>query len=138
MEFRFPPEMIYPFALSVAFPLTLFCAGLLPGLRANNATRFFAAALAQTALWILGSLALPAELRPRSPSAWALGGVIWACFMLLYLEVWALLSRGYTLALLLVLLKSAAPVPAAQIAREYRGGSGLGWIMQHRAGGLEA
>jgi hypothetical protein len=138
VEFRFPSELLYPLVVSVAFPLTLFCIALHPGLRANNAARFFAATLFQTVLWALGSLALPGELRPQSLSDWVLGALIWTSFMLLYLEVWALLSRGYTLAMLLVLLKSATPLSTAEIARDYRGGAGLGWIMKHRAGGLEA
>lgn len=137
MEFRIPAEIIYPLAVSLAYPATLYSCALHPGLRANNAARFFAAALLQAAIWLLGSLVLPGDFRPRSFPDWLLGAFVWSSVMLLYLEAWALLSRGYTLAMLLVLQKSATPISAAQIARDYRGGSGLSWIMRHRVGGLE-
>jgi hypothetical protein len=57
---------------------------------------------------------------------------------LAYLEVWGLLSRGYTLGVLLTLYKAQAPLTESQIAAAYRGGDGLTWIMSHRLGGLTA
>jgi hypothetical protein len=58
--------------------------------------------------------------------------------VLVYLEIWGLLSRGYTLGLLTTIHQAGQPLPAAELARRYRGGEGLEWIMRHRLAGLEA
>ncbi len=62
--------------------------------------------------------------------------MILAGALLVYLEAWALLSRGYTLGLLLTLFRGAGPMTDAALAASYRQGQGLGWIMRHRLGGL--
>ncbi len=138
MDFRFPPELAWPLAVSLAFPLTLFVAARRRAWRERNDVRFFAAAVFQSALLVIGAFALAPEWRPRSAGDWLCGAMLWLAFMLFYLEVWGLMSRGYTLAMLIVLLRSPRPLSAAEIAREYRGGAGLGWIMEHRTRGLQA
>ena len=55
---------------------------------------------------------------------------------LFYLEAWALLSRGYTLGLLLTLHRATHPLRDSELAALYRGGAGLSWIMRHRLAGL--
>ncbi|HKF10916.1 MAG TPA: hypothetical protein VKB89_19675 [Xanthobacteraceae bacterium] len=62
--------------------------------------------------------------------------MILASALIIYLEIWALLSRGYTLGLLLTLFRGKAPMSDAQLAASYRQGEGVGWIMRHRLGGL--
>src|SRR5205807_7885585 len=66
----------------------------------------------------------------------ALGFMILGAALLFYLEVWALLSRGYTLGLLLTLHRAGRPLDDSELAARYRGGAGLSWIMSHRIDGL--
>src|SRR5260370_15775395 len=61
--------------------------------------------------------------------------MILASALIIYLEIWALLSRGYTLGLLLTLFRGEHPMSDAQLAASYRQGEGVGWIMRHRLGG---
>ena len=56
--------------------------------------------------------------------------------LLFYLEVWSLLSRGYTLGLLLTLYRAGGSLDDDELARRYRGGEGLSWIMRHRLAAL--
>lgn len=133
VQLDFPDGFFFALFASLAFPVTLMLAGLHADLRADNAKRFFLAASAHTA-----ALAAATWARGGGEETWLLGALMWAIILLLYLEIWALLSRGYTLAMLLSLLDTSTPLSADEIARRYRGGAGLAWIMEHRAGGLEA
>jgi len=65
-----------------------------------------------------------------------LGFMAMAAATLVYLEIWALLSRGYTLSLLLALLRADGPMSPERLAAVYRGGEGLGWVFRHRLSGL--
>jgi signal transduction histidine kinase len=58
--------------------------------------------------------------------------------LLIYLEIWALLSRGYTLGILLTLAKSTVPLNEREISRSYRAGQGLEWLVHHRFSSLFA
>lgn len=138
MDFRFPAQIAYAAAVSITFPLLLLLVTRLASLRSRNAVQFLVAALLQVLVWILGSFSLPDSYRPVRPMDWMLAGMVVSCALLFYLEVWALMSRGYTLSMLLTLLRAGRPLSAEEIARQYRGGTGLDWIMRHRVGGLEA
>jgi hypothetical protein len=138
MDFSFPARLVYPAAISLAFPVTLLLVTRVGSLRSHNAAQFLAGALLQMLLWVAGSLLLPDGYRPASLSDWACAGLAVSCALLFYLEVWALLSRGYTLSMLLTLLRAERPLSSEELARKYRGGAGLDWVMQHRVGGLEA
>lgn len=67
-----------------------------------------------------------------------LGLAVICCSTILYLQVWGLLTRGYTLAILRTLLESDKPLNATQISEAYRNFEGLNWIMTHRMQGLKA
>lgn len=138
MDFSFPTLIVYPAVVSWTFPFTLLLISRVRALRSRNAAQFLAAALLQCLVWILGSLALPDGYRPLQISDWVLAAAVVAGPLLLYLEIWALLSRGYTLSMLLTLLRANRPMSSDEIARQYRDGAGLDWIMRHRVGGLEA
>ena len=66
------------------------------------------------------------------------GFMILGSATLFYLEIWALLSRGYTLGLLLTLHRAKTPLSESELAEGYRGGEGVSWIMKHRLSGLKA
>ena len=138
MKFEFPPELWFSTATSLVFPLLLLAVTRINSLRGRNASRFLLAALLQLLLWVSGSLLLPGEFRPARYTDWIIAGMILASALLLYLEIWALLSRGYTLSVVITLRRAGGLLSSEQIARRYRGGAGLEWIMQHRTGGLEA
>src|SRR5262249_40177654 len=102
--------------------------------RARNALQFLATSVIVVALWVI-ALCFSA-LRASSAAELATSFMILASALIIYLEIWALLSRGYTLGLLLTLFRGKAPMSDAQLAASYRQGEGVGWIMRHRLGGL--
>lgn len=65
-----------------------------------------------------------------------IGFCVLASALILFLQIWGLLTRGYTLGILLTLLDGRGPLTADQVATGYRGGEGLDWIMRHRLAGL--
>jgi hypothetical protein len=114
------------------FPAVLAVLARLPGLRDRNALQFLASSVIVIAAWLI-ALQLPA-MSSATDIATAL--MILAGALLVYLEAWGLLSRGYTLGLLLTLFRAKHPMSDAQLAASYRQGEGVGWIMRHRLGGL--
>jgi hypothetical protein len=116
------------------FPIVLAVLSRLPGLRDRNALQFLASSVAVVALW---GIALHAHGGPAATGAeLATSFMILASALLVYLEAWAILSRGYTLGLLLTLFRGKRPMTDAELSASYRHGQGLGWIMRHRLGGL--
>lgn len=116
------------------FPAVLAVLARLPALRDRNALQFLASSVIIVGLWVI-ALLLPGV--PASTAAeLATSLMILAGALLVYLEAWGLLSRGYTLGLLLTLFRGGRPITDAQLAASYRQGEGVGWIMRHRLGGL--
>ena len=115
-------------------PVFLWLLTLVPGLRTQNALQFLLSSIAIFFAFGLYNIAYP------SAGTWtdlAVGLMILVCGNLLYLEIWALLSRGYTIGLLLTLLKSdPAGLTQDELASRYRDGDGIDWIMRHRLSGL--
>jgi hypothetical protein len=56
--------------------------------------------------------------------------------LLFYLNIWGLMSRGYTLGILLTLQRAGRSLSAAEIRRLYRGSESLDWILRHRLGAM--
>jgi hypothetical protein len=116
------------------YPSVLALLARLHRLRDRNALQFLAGTLIIFVLWAI-TWRMTGAVRPSAAelvtSLMILGGAL-----LVFLEAWVLLSRGYTLGLLLTLFRSARPMTEAELARSYRQGQGLGWIMRHRLGGL--
>jgi hypothetical protein len=123
--------------LGCAMPCYLFVMARVPRLAGRNALQFLAAFLFMLLSW--GGLVL---LGSRNAATDILESVNALCILgsasLLYLEIWALLSRGYTLGLLLTLYRAKKPLDEEELAAGYRGGEGLSWIMRHRLSGLTA
>ncbi len=106
----------------------------LPGLRERNALQFLAGSAIVIGLWLIALRAAAAPTATGGELATSL--MILASTLLVYLEAWALLSRGYTIGLLLTLFRCQHSITDAELAAGYRHGKGLGWIMRHRLGGL--
>jgi hypothetical protein len=137
LEFTMPGAVSAAFAVSAGLPLCLFLIARLPPLAGRNAVQFLISVTIAIAAWA-GALLLVPAARPTSAGEIVIGGMVIGSAMLVYLEIWGLLSRGYTLALIVTIQQSGGPLTAAELARRYRGGEGLEWIMRHRLAGLEA
>jgi hypothetical protein len=114
-------------------PVYLLILTRVPGLKGRNASQFALSNLATLGLWI-GSLIV--FNGPVTAMDIVIGTMILVSAGLAYLEAWALLSRGYTLGLLLTLLQAEKPLTDTELSCRYRSGDGLAWIMHHRVGGL--
>jgi hypothetical protein len=137
LEFTMSGTVIAAFVVSMGLPLCLLILARLPSLAGRNAIQFLISVLITIAAWASALLFVPAA-RPASAGEIAIGAMVIGSAILIYLEVWALLSRGYTLGLMITIHQSGQPLPAAELARRYRRGEGLEWIMRHRLAGLEA
>lgn len=128
------PAVLAALLAAGLFPAVLAMASRLPSMRARNALQFSASSLIVVGLWALAlsTIAGPAP----TVTTFATSFMIMAGALLVYLEAWALLSRGYTLGLLLTLYRCKTPISDAVLAASYRHGEGVGWIMRHRLGGL--
>ena len=137
LDFTIPPSLIAAFVVSLALPLYLFILARLPLLAGRNAIQFLISVVIAIAAWLCALLFVPAAW-PTSAADTVLGAMVIGSVVLFYLEIWALLSRGYTLGLIMTIHQSRRPLPAEELARLYHGGEGLEWIMRHRLAGLEA
>jgi len=134
LDFTAGPAIVAALITAALFPAVLGVLSRLPRLRARNALQFLATSVVVVAVWAT-ALCVPA-LRASSAAELAISFMILASALIVYLEIWALLSRGYTLGLLLTLFRAKHPMTEAQLAASYRAGEGVGWIMRHRLGGL--
>jgi hypothetical protein len=137
LEFTMPGAVTAALAASVGLPLCLLLIARLPPLAGRNAVQFLVSVTITVAAWAAALLLVPAA-RPAGAVEIAIGAMLIGSAALVYLEIWSLLSRGYTLALIVAIHQSGGPLTAAELARRYRGGEGLEWIMRHRLVALEA
>ena len=136
-DLTMPGSLAAAFVISLGVPVYLVLLARMPGLAGRNALQFLAAVVIATGLWAAAVLLLPAA-RPESGAEILVGAMVMGSCILFYLEIWALLSRGYTLGLVITIHRAGRPLSAAELTRHYRGGEGLDWIMRHRLAGLEA
>ena len=137
MTFAFPPSLLAPLAAGLLIPLFLLPLARLPALAGRNPLQFAFAVLAAYAVWGM-SVAAFASQRPPDAIAALAGAMTIGGFALFFLEVWGLMSRGYTLGVMLSLLRAGHPMTSDELAGAYRGGDGLDWIVHHRLSGLAA
>ncbi|MGE5779074.1 MAG: hypothetical protein ACM30D_07175 [Hyphomicrobiales bacterium] len=134
LDFTASAAVVASLVAAALLPAVLAALARLPALRDRNALQFLASSVIVIAAWLI-ALQLPAMPAPSTADI-ATSLMILAGALLVYLEAWALLSRGYTLGLLLTLFRAKHPMNDAQLAASYRQGQGVGWIMRHRLGGL--
>jgi hypothetical protein len=137
LEFTMPGAVIAAFAVSVSLPVCLLVIARLPPLAGRNAVQFLISVMIAIAAWAAALLLVPAA-RPTGAVEVIIGAMVIGSAVLVYLEIWSLLSRGYTLALVVTIHQAGGTLTAPELARRYRGGEGLEWIMRHRLAGLEA
>jgi hypothetical protein len=134
LDFAAAGAVVNALIAAALFPAVLAVLARLPGLRDRNALQFLASSVIIFGGWVIASQVAGMPASTAADLATSL--MILASALLIYLEAWALLSRGYTLGLLLTLFRGGRPMTDAQLAASYRQGQGVGWIMRHRLGGL--
>jgi len=132
-----PGSLAAALAIAVLQPIYLWMAGRVPILKGRNALQFLFSGIACVGLWITAVLLFPV-CSPRGYAEATISLMALASSVLVYLELWGLISRGYTIGILLTLLNSVEPLSEREIANQYRGGKGLDWIMEHRLAGMLA
>lgn len=137
LEFDIPGALLAALLAGVPLPLYLLLVTRLPGLAGRNPIQFLLGSVIAFGVWLLAVLVVPA-FRPSGIADLAVALMALAGGMLVYLEIWGLLSRGYTLAVLLTLAQAGKPLAPEEISAGYRGGDGLEWIMRHRVAGMIA
>ena len=135
IDFSFPVPIATALAHVALFPVYLIATGRFTRLAERGPLRFLLACVLTVLVWC-ASMALWPRLRPSGIRDVLEGLAVLAGAMLFYLEGWSLLTRGYTLGILLTLLTEGRPMNEHEIALRYRGGDGLSWVMRHRLGGL--
>jgi hypothetical protein len=120
--------------IGVLQPVFLWVASRPAPLKGRNAIQFLVSS-------VLVALAYATYSAVAADTASAVdlitGALLLACVNLLLLEFWALLSRGYTLGLLLTLQRSSPRgLTGDELAANYRSGDSVDWIMRHRLEGL--
>jgi len=136
-DFTISGSLAAAFMASAMLPFCLFVIARLPFAAGRNALQFLTSVIVIILAWAGALLFIPAA-RPQDASEIIVGAMAIAAAVLFFLEIWALLSRGYTLGLLITMHRSGRPLSAPELARCYRCGEGLDWIMRHRLAGLES
>ncbi|HXM81937.1 MAG TPA: hypothetical protein VN929_08405 [Burkholderiales bacterium] len=131
LQFTTSTSIDYALWVIAGFPFVLGALARLPGLKGRNAGQFAISTCLGTVLWI--ALIIRADASPHDVE---IGLMLLASAYLMYLEIWALISRGYTLGVLVTLFTARRPLGVDEIAARYRRGDGLSWIMRHRMEGL--
>lgn len=137
LDFTMPGALAASLLVSLGFPFVLLFVVRLPRLAGRNALQFLFSTIVAIAVWAIALLLVPAA-RPNGPAEIVLGAMALGAAILVYLEIWALLSRGYTLGLVITIHQAGRGLSAEELAQGYRRGHGLEWIMRHRLAGLEA
>jgi hypothetical protein len=138
IDLSWPPLLTAALFSAFLQPLFLFVLARLPGLVGHNAAQFVISAV--LVLITFGASVIVSMPQPGAvffPQL-AIGLMALACGLILGLQAWGLLSRGYTIAILLTLLEASRPLTERDIINRYRKGEGLEWIMRHRMSGLVA
>jgi len=123
LDFTAGPAVVTSLVAAAVLPAVLAVLARFPRLRDRNALQFLASSVIVIAAWLI-ALQLPA-MPPSSAADIATSLMILAGALLVYLEAWGLLSRGYTLGLLLTLFRAKHPMSDAQLAQAT--GKGRAW-----------
>jgi hypothetical protein len=128
-------EVSLALAVGAVLPLTLAAIARVPAVRGKNAIQFLLAALVSVAFWhvLLACCSLRISLLSEE---YLVGVMVLASSFVFWLQPWGLLSRGYSLGMLLTLYKSDGPMTVDQLSAAYRGNAGVEWVARHRIDGL--
>lgn len=133
MVFGWPaPEVQWAIVLGMAAPFVLLLSRWLP---LGVANRFNA-----TAAIVLGLYALACLFGSGKGGATAViaGAALLVSALIFILGFWGVLTRGYSVALLVALDRLGGCAAIDELANAYSGGRGLRWLADKRLGGLAA
>ena len=116
-----------------SFPIILFFVAKIKKTAGRNALQFLIACVITTVILFLIIAMANASMLDNLTSF-----LLYYSALFIYLEIWGLLSRGYTLGMLLTFYKINRPITIEELAKLYRGGEGLDWLIRHRFKGLAA
>ena len=137
IDFSLPGALLCAFVVGALQPAFLWPITRIPAVAGRHSIEFLLSFFVGLAVW-LAAIVLIEAFRPSGVGDVVIGLFALGGAALLYLEIWGLMSRGYTLSILIALLEAGGPISTDEIARRYRGGEGLDWIIRHRLGGLES
>lgn len=137
ISFGISEPILVAIIIGVLQPVFLWLATRPARLKGHNAIQFLLSSIAVVVAYTAYAAYTAAAENAALAVDLAIGVLLLICGNLLLLEFWALLSRGYTLGLLLT-LKRAGPegLTSEEMASNYRGGDSVDWIMRHRLEGL--
>lgn len=135
IDFAFSTSIFISIASCLLFPVFLFFASRLESYQEKNASQFLICTIITLMSWLCG-LILTKSIFFSSIELALTNIFILICALLIYLEIWGLLSRGYTIGLLLTFYKAKKPLNIQELGKCYRSGRGLEWLIEHRFAGL--
>jgi hypothetical protein len=134
MTFGWPaPEVEWAILLCFAAPFILMSSRWL---RLGVAQRFGVTAIAVIAAYALACLRDPIVESRIVPLV--TGAALIAAALVFVLGVWGVLTRGYSVALLITLEGLGRPTSTDVLERSYSAGRGLRWLTEKRLNGLKA
>jgi hypothetical protein len=136
IDFTISQPVYIAIVISVLFPFILGLVSKIKAIAGRNALQFLLTFLISTSGWLAGLVCLFFQATIYGAESYCISFFLYSSALLVYLEIWSLLSRGYTIGLLLTFYKSNSPLNATELAKLYRGGEGLDWLIKHRFSGL--
>jgi hypothetical protein len=130
IDFSLSLPLLGAFLIAVFVPVLLALLARVPSLRGKNTLQFTVTSVVSFVLWY--GFLFTVDIKAIQRADLVLGHMLLTGALLFYMEIWALLSTGYTLAILSVILSHDGPMSATEIARGYRQGEGLEWVAQSR------
>lgn len=119
------------FAMMVVLPFLLWLTGKIPGLAPMYGRRFAWAGLLGSLLWTIAITISSGNLLEKSAATLVVFSIT-----IVVLQAWGLLTRGFTLAVVLALWRIGSPARPDAVAAAYRAGEGLEALMTIRVGGM--
>jgi len=138
VDFSIPGAALAALWAGFLFPVYLLLVVRLPVLANARGAQFALGTAIMCAVWVATLCFCHGDAYGIERMDLWLGLTILGTWFLLYLEMWSLLSRGYTLGMLVTIYTAGRPLTRDELAARYRSGDGLEWIMTHRLGGLVA
>lgn len=137
IDFSYDTSIVITLMACLCFPIILWLITRITVFKNRNAFQFFITTLILSVTW-LSSLYITHFFSHFDITLFFTNIFILLSALLVYLEIWGILSRGYTLGLLLTFYKSQQPLTVVDLSNAYRNGQGLNWLIEHRLGGLIA
>lgn len=121
-------EIILALALGIFFPIILLVSKYS---KLNVSRRYITSAIVVVLLYALLCLAIPSNYLIDFS-----GLLLLLSILIFFLGVWGLLTRGYSVAILIALHSVGGKATTIELEKNYSGGRGLRWLTAKRLDGL--